>query len=293
MYRIYLLILLLCSTGAIGHAQTDVTVLRVAVLDFGNLSLGRSTADLLAAHLQRSDTKILDRDLVRVAAQGIGYQGSLNLRRSEARDLGAALGCEFYVLGDAQTVRRSPSTGKAYFEAYASLFVVSARTGNLISWSRPAFRAETAEAAEKLLTAELSAADLANRLLMAMSRAHEDEVRRRAIVVTAETVIEDVPEGESDDETFRLPRPFRRLRPNYTNEAAAGDAEATVDVLVDIDEKGEVRNAEIDRWAGFGLDQSTLETVRQLHFFPAMRDGAPISMRVLLRYNFRRSGKTT
>jgi TonB family protein len=234
----------------------------------------------------------LDRDLTRAAAQGNEYTGSLNLTRTQARDLGAALGCEFYVLGDAQTVKRSPSTGEAYFEAYASLFLVSARTGNLVSWSRPAFRAETAEAAEKMLISELATADSANRLLTAMSRAHKDEVKWRAIVASSEAVIEEAAEGENiGDETFRLPRPFRRLRPKYTDEAAAGDAEATVDVLVDIDEKGEVTNAEIERWAGFGLDQSTLETVRQLHFFPGMRNGNPMSMRVLLRYNFRKSAK--
>jgi outer membrane biosynthesis protein TonB len=42
------------------------------------------------------------------------------------------------------------------------------------------------------------------------------------------------------------------------------------------------------RWAGFGLDQAALDTARQLHFFPAMRDGVAIPLRVLLRYNFRR-----
>jgi TonB family protein len=217
------------------------------------------------------------------------------LTRNEARDLGAALGCEFYVLGDAQTIKRSPSTGELFFESYASLFVVSARTGNLVSWSRPSFRAATAEAAEQALTSEFSRTELPNRVLRAMQRAYEDEVKWRSGAETSEMVIEDASGAESTEEEkgLRLPRPFRRLRPKYTDEAAAGDAEATIDVLVEIDEKGEVKKAEIDRWAGFGLDQSTLETVRQLHFFPGMRDGNPVSMRVLLRYNFRKSAKTT
>jgi outer membrane biosynthesis protein TonB len=42
------------------------------------------------------------------------------------------------------------------------------------------------------------------------------------------------------------------------------------------------------RWAGFGLDEATVATVRQLHFFPAMRNGAAVPLRVLLRYNFRK-----
>ena len=62
-------------------------------------------------------------------------------------------------------------------------------------------------------------------------------------------------------------------------------------LFVDLDEKGEVTRVEIARWAGFGLDEATIETVRQLHFFPAMRNGTPIPLRVLLRYNFRKPPK--
>jgi TonB family protein len=60
---------------------------------------------------------------------------------------------------------------------------------------------------------------------------------------------------------------------------------------VDIDARGEVVRAEITRWAGYGLDESVLDTVKQMHFFPAMRQGVAIPMRVLLRYNFRKPPK--
>jgi TonB family protein len=78
------------------------------------------------------------------------------------------------------------------------------------------------------------------------------------------------------------------LRPDYPDTAARADAEAVVDVLVDLDASGEVSRIDVTRWAGFGLDEATINTVRKLHFFPAMRDGNPVPMRVLLRYNFRR-----
>jgi outer membrane biosynthesis protein TonB len=48
---------------------------------------------------------------------------------------------------------------------------------------------------------------------------------------------------------------------------------------------------DVVRWAGFGLDEATTETVRQMHFRPAMRNGSPVAMRVLLRYNFRKPPK--
>ena len=85
-----------------------------------------------------------------------------------------------------------------------------------------------------------------------------------------------------------MPRPYRRMRPEYPETAALADAEATVDVLVDVRADGEVSEVQIARWAGYGLDESTVATVRQMHFFPAMKNGNPIAMRVLLRYNFRK-----
>ena len=78
------------------------------------------------------------------------------------------------------------------------------------------------------------------------------------------------------------------MKPKYPEIASRSEIEATVDVLVDIDAQGEVGHTEIERWAGYGLDQSVLDTVRLMHFFPAMRDGTPIPLRVLLRFNFRK-----
>jgi protein TonB len=89
----------------------------------------------------------------------------------------------------------------------------------------------------------------------------------------------------------RAPRPYRRLKPPYPPTAAIAEVEVTVDVLLDIDARGEIERVEIARWAGYGLDQSVIDTVRQMHFFPAMRDGVAIPMRVLLRYNFRKPPK--
>jgi TonB family protein len=107
-------------------------------------------------------------------------------------------------------------------------------------------------------------------------------------------VIAEVPEESSPQaKGLRLPQPYRRLRPTYPETAARAEAEATVDVLVDLDVEGEVTRVEVVRWAGFGLDDSAVNTIRQMHFRPAMRDGVPLPMRVLLRYNFQRPKKQT
>jgi TonB family protein len=268
--------------------------LRVAVLDLGETQTGRRAADHLAAALARDSLiRLVDREQSRAAARGASYAGSLNLTLAEARDLAAAIECDFFITGDAQTLRRSPSSGAIYYEAYASIFIVSARTGKLIRWARPAAVAPTPEEAETSLHTDVQRR--AHEYRVAMARAREDELAQRVRELTRASEaprIEDEPaEGSPAAQNYRPPQPYRRLRPVYTEAAERAEAEATIDASVELDAGGEVRSVEIVRWAGFGLDESVVETVRRLHFRPAMRDGVAFPVRVLLRYNFRRPPK--
>lgn len=286
MRRLFLITGLLALLAANAHAQNAT----VSVLDFGTTPFAQKTTDTLRASL-RKDLSVADPDLTRAAATGGAYSGSLNLSVSEARDLGAVLGTEFYVLGDAQTLRRSSFSKPAYYESYCSLFVVSARTGRLVMWIRPSVQKDELAPAEDGLSQELSNGETAYRIKIAINRAREDEHVQRSIIAPAsEPLIEDAPEDEKAAEVqgVRLPRPYRRLRPEYPDSAARADAEAVVDVLVDVRADGEVGDVQIARWGGFGLDENTVATVRQMHFFPAMKNGTAIAMRVLLRYNFRK-----
>jgi TonB family protein len=270
--------------------------LTLAVLDFGDSAFARKASDILATNFKHENNlAIFDRDQVRAAARGAGYAGAINLSLSEARGLGAVLGCDFFILGDAQTLRRSPSTGAVYFESYASIFLVSARTGRLTRWERPNFRSHASDEAEQSLVSELSGPEVRRRLSVAMHRASDDEQGERELK-PLDQQIPLLAEAPDDDKTaaaegLRLPHPYRRFMPAYPESAAVAEAEATVDVLVDLDASGEVTRVEVVRWAGFGLDEATVENVRRLHFFPAMRDGVAIPIRVLLRYNFRKPTK--
>lgn len=277
------------------RGQTPAPIVRLAVLDFGGGSPGRHAAQMLADSLKaQKELALIDRDQSRSAAVGVGYSGSLNLSLTEARDLGAALGADYFVLGDAQTLRRSPSTLPVYFESYASVFLVSTRTGRLAMWRRPNFRAAKPESAERLLLSELTSLELRQQMTLAIRKAHENERSERAVTIDSSTpVFEAAPDDEKKAESdgLRLPRPYRRLIPAYTETAADAEAEATVDVFADIDARGDVTRVEVARWAGFGLDESTIETVKRLQFFPAQRNGVAIPIRVLLRYNFRKPPK--
>ena len=281
------ILVLLCG---IENAQAQRPI--VSVLDLGTTPVAKVAAETLRTRLHTSgELVVVDADLSRAAAKGIGYSGSLNLTLTEARDLGAALATEFYILGDAQTLRRSSFQSPVYYESYCSIFLVSARTGQLRLWERPSFENNEATTAEARLSQYLSNDDLRRRLLEVIKKAHADERLKRTVVSTApEAVIEEAPDDEKTAEIqgIRFPRPYRRLRPAYPDTAARAEAEAPVDVVVDVGTDGEVGDVQVVRWAGFGLDETTVATVRQLHFFPAMKNGSPIPMRVMLRYNFRK-----
>jgi TonB family protein len=270
--------------------SSQAQAVKVSVLDFGSQPIAKRAVEILRNRL-RATMQVADADLSRAAAKGIGYSGSLNLSVTEARDLGAALATEFYLIGDAQTLRRSSFEKPVYFESYCSIFLVSTRTGKLLLWDRPSFESDEATRAEALLSQHLADDAFINRLIAIISKTKQEERIQTAVLNTAvDAVIEEAPEDEEVAATqgVRLPRPYRRLRPGYPDTAAKAEAEGIVDVTVDVGADGEVGEVQIVRWAGFGLDESTVATVRQLHFFPAMKNSAPIPMRVLLRYNFRK-----
>lgn len=293
-----------CVATARTTAQMNERRVSVAVLDFGEGETGRRVADRVATLLESSATAspttkmaLVERGLAMAAARGMGYEGSLNLTLKEARDLGAAIGCDFYLLGDAQTLRRSSLSVPLYFEAYASVFVVSARTGRLVLWDRPFAEGATPEEAEGKLTPVLKArASYEYRRDILRAFDDEEEARRKRAAGNfeegAEVIDLSSDEGASAHKDVRDPAPYRRLRPAYTETAERAGAEATVDAAADIEVDGAVARVEIVRWAGFGLDESVLDTVRRLHFRPATRDGTPVRVRVLMRYNFRKPTKT-
>jgi len=283
---------LVCALSLNAPAQNPERQTRIAVLNFGDTSTAKGVAARITRpfEINREEFRVIDHDQANAAAQGIGYKGSLNMTLAEARDLGGSIGCDFFFTGDAQTLRRYPPSGPIYFESYASIFLISARTGRLILWEQPGLQAPTPEDAEKALFDSLSKEEDRHRWIVAIRRAIEDERNQRinAIRISA-PVIEEAPnEADANVDGLQMPRPYRRIKPPYTNDAAHAEVEAVVDVLADIDASGEVGQVEVVRWAGYGLDQSVIDTVKQLHFVPARREGLAIPMRVLLRYNFRK-----
>ncbi|HEX7313404.1 MAG TPA: energy transducer TonB [Pyrinomonadaceae bacterium] len=297
-FRLVLVILFvtLCAARA---GASEARPLTLAVLDMGGSPTAERVAERLSkvvGSIVRTDGRVtlLDRGMSRAAARGVGYAGSLNMTLAEARALGAAVGCDFFITGDAQTLRRSSSTRPVYYESYATLFFVSAQTGRLAFWLRPTAEADTAESAETALLDKFTATVFGPYVGIVAETAEREERERFSSDEGAGAAVIDLStdEGAASNKDLREPAPYRRLRPAYTDAAARAEAEATVDAVVEIGADGVVADVRVVRWAGFDLDQEVVATVKRMHFRPAQRDGEPVAVRVLLRYNFRKPPKS-
>ncbi len=224
--------------------------------------------------------EIVDESLSQSIFGAYNFDRPFNLSTAEARNVGAAIGCNFFVLINSGTYRRTSFEREKYFESFATFFLVSARSGRLISWKLSKFEEESEELSEAMLFSSLKATS--NELAASINAADFKEISEQ------EVKIEELPEAENNrTKDFRPPMPYRRLKPEYTPAANLYKVLATVDVAVDIDAYGNVSKTEVLRWAGFGLDESVIEVVKQMQWRPADRDGKPLAMRILLRYNFK------
>jgi TonB family protein len=238
-----------------------------------------------AGELENSLSKnfrVLDGSLSETAFRSAKYEKPFNLSREESKNIGAAIGCDYFLLVKAETLRRYSFSKKEFYESYAVIYAVSSRSGRLVFWKLTNGEAETAEKAERKLFDSIKdlSAEISNKLKIT-SREELDEK------LTAK--LEELPADNSPEaKNFRSPLPYKRIRPEYTKIANLYGIEATVDAEIDVDENGKILNIEIVRWAGFGLDESVTETIRKMQWRAASRDGKNLPLRVLLRYNFKK-----
>lgn len=232
---------------------------------------------------------MLDQSLVRAALAGIGYDGSINLSTDEARRLSSAIGCDFFIVGKSEALARSERERESHQETYAGVLIVEARSGALAMFDFISENAATPAAAELALI---------NRLTARAPVYVERMIERRLSIQTPPRSfieeIEDLPDPDSPRATgFTPPEFLNRVKPEYSSAAEQADITATVEARVVFHSNGEIGQVQITRWAGFGLDESAEHTISQLKFKPATREGKPVSVRALIRYNFRRLNEPT
>ncbi len=229
-----------------------------------------------------SSAKILDDDMSVAAFGSQPYEKPFNLTVAESKNIGAAIGCDYFLLIKAENLRRTYLSKGEFYESYAVVFTVSARTGRLVLWKLNSFEAEKPENAKKKLFDSVNtlAAEISGKLKTVTS----EEFNEKAALKLEGLPADNSPEAKN----FRPPLPYKRFRPEYTPLANLYRVEATIDVEIDVDETGKILKIEILRWAGFGLDEAVAENVRRMNWRPASRDGKAMPMRILLRYNFKK-----
>lgn len=253
---------------------------RVAVIDLVGDIDGQAAAVL---HTVAEKFAPVDVEQVRAAVRGIGYGGNLNLSCDEARSLGQSIGCDFYFLGRLESTRRLSVNNETCYEAMAGLFLVEMRSGRLLRFDFVRENAASeSEARTKLIkTIQSRCESYVTTITEAASRVTEE-----ASLAIANDI--EIFDGEVSTKKLQPPIFYQRLQPAYTSEATSIDLVATVELIAIFGADGRVSDIEVTRWAGFGLDESAMRTVRALRFKPAERAGRPISVRALVRYNFRR-----
>lgn len=249
----------------------------------------RSVESALAQALSRDSRVVLvDQSIVQPARAGIRYDGSINMSKDEARKLGAAIGCDFFIVGKAEIITRSELENESHEEAYVGVMVVDGRTGALAIFDFVSNKASLRDAAQQALLKSLDAH--ARGYVDQMVQIREQGTRSQPKMSAPDGgLVEDVPEeGSSRASGFTPPQFINRVKPEYPTAAEKADISATVEAMVVLRSNGEVGGIEITRWAGFGLDSSSEQAIRNLKFRPATRDGNPINVRAMIRYNFRR-----
>lgn len=229
--------------------------------------------------------RLQDPEMSMAAFQSSPPDAPFNMSSDDARRIGSVLGCDFYILIRTGTQRRAAIELPDHFEAFAAVFTVSSRTGRLIDWRLLSADDVSDTGAEKKLIDVIATASTV--IATKISRAGRDESNE-----PMPTSFEQVPDPDSAAaRNFRSPVPYSRIKPEYTRTAHLYDVTATVDIAIDLDEKGQIVHTQIDRWAGYGLDESVLAAVMSMNWRPAERNGKPLPARFLLRYNFRKIEK--
>ena len=252
---------------------SEVYSQRVAILvPEARDKLGSSYSRELANRLE-SKFRVVDFEVAASAYKSLKINEPFNQTAESARQIGTVIGCDHFILVKTDTSRRSSSARPNYFETSAFVWVVNTRSGQLDKWVRSAKQASTAAEAEASLIEGIST--VVSEIEAAFKENKSSDFEASQFV-----------EFNSDAKDLRPAMPYKRIKPQYTDLAYLFDIKATVEADVSIDEKGVIRRIDIIRWAGFGLDDSVIDAINRMNWRPGERDGKPLPMRVLLRYNF-------
>ncbi len=150
MTQTLLSLIILVSCFPFLPARQATAPQRVALvgLKWSESSQATSLVDRALAQTITLDARvvIIDGAQLRPALAGVGYDGSTNLSNDEARRLGSAMGCDFFIIGKAETLTRSERENQSHEEILIALMIVDGRSGQLAVFDFIAEKSATREA---------------------------------------------------------------------------------------------------------------------------------------------------
>lgn len=82
------------------------------------------------------------------------------------------------------------------------------------------------------------------------------------------------------------PRLIHSVDPEFTDQARQANTQGIVSVELIVDPQGRPQNVHVVKHLGMGLDQKAIEAVRQYRFSPAMFQGHPVAVQMVINVNF-------
>jgi periplasmic protein TonB len=82
------------------------------------------------------------------------------------------------------------------------------------------------------------------------------------------------------------PQVIRSVDPEFTDEARRAKLQGSVSIRLIVDRQGNPQDVQVVHPLGMGLDEKAVEAVRQYKFSPAMYQGHPVAVQMIIRVNF-------
>ncbi len=93
---------------------------KIALLTPEKTLQSQTVAQKLETYLA-GNFKILDDSLSEAAFRSVNYENPFNLSLKEAKNMGAAIGCDYFLLLKAQSLRRYSFEEKEFYESFAAV----------------------------------------------------------------------------------------------------------------------------------------------------------------------------
>ena len=82
------------------------------------------------------------------------------------------------------------------------------------------------------------------------------------------------------------PQVLNSVEPQFTEDARRADFQGSAAIQLIVDAQGNPQNLRVLRHLGMGLDQMALDAVRQYKFKPAMYQGHPVAVQMVIEVDF-------